>query len=130
MSEYELHVLITDHLRDMHGMIEFWVSATFAVIVARFVAGERLTRRVLQAMTVLYVMATLLSFTRYVLLLNRVTIYQAELVGAGMDPFEQQQPLYGMMATLVLGLYAGGTLAAVYFLMGRGWKLDGQTRPE
>ena len=129
MSEYELHVLITDHLRDMHGMMEFWVSATFAVIVARFVAGERLTHRVLWAMTVLYVMATLLSFTRYVLLLNRATIYQAELVRAGMSPFEQLQP-FGMMAALVLGLYAGGTLAAVYFLMGRGWKLDGQTRHE
>lgn len=65
MSEYELHVLITDHLRDMHGMIEFWVSATFAVIVARFVAGDRLSRRVLWVMAALYAMATLLSFTRF-----------------------------------------------------------------
>ena len=59
-----------------------------------------------------------------------VRIYQADLVGAGMSPFEQLQPLYGVMPALVLGLYAGGTLAAVYFLMGRGWKLDGQTRHE
>ncbi len=120
MSEYELHVLITDHLRDMHGMVEFWVSATFAVLVARFVAGERLTRGVLRVMAVLYVMATLLSFTRYFLLANRVRICQDELVRAGMSPFEQPQPLFGAMVLLVLGLYAVGTAAAVYFLMGRG----------
>ncbi len=74
MSEFELHVLISDNLRDMHSMIEFWVSATFAVIVARFVAVDRLGRRVLWVMAVLYVMATLLSFTRYSLLINRVGI--------------------------------------------------------
>lgn len=35
MSEYELHTLVSDNLRDMQGRIAVWVSATFAVIVAR-----------------------------------------------------------------------------------------------
>lgn len=126
MSEFELHVLITDHLRDMHGMIEFWVSATFAVIVARFVAVDRLSRRVLWVMAVLYAMATLLSFTRYMLLVNRVGIYQAELARLGLAPFEQPQPLAGTMAVLVLGLYGAGTVAAIYFLLGAGGRARAQ----
>lgn len=124
MSEYELHVLNTDHLRDMHGKIEFWVSATLAVIAAPFVAGDRLGRRVLSVMAALYVMATMLSFTRYSLLSNRVRIYQSDLVRLGLAPFEQPQPLFGSMAVLVIGLYLAGTIAAVYFLLGRSWKAN------
>jgi ammonia channel protein AmtB len=121
LSEFELHVLITDHLRDMHAMIEFWVSATFAVIVARFVAGDRLNRAALRAVAVLYFMATLLSFTRYNLLAWRMREYRNDLIEAGMRPFAQPQPQYGMMAVLVFGLYGLGTVATLYFLLGRRW---------
>jgi hypothetical protein len=99
---------------------------TFAVIVARFVAGDRLNPWALRAIAMLYFMATLLSFTRYGLLSLRVTTYRNELVLAGMLPFEQPQPQYATMFVLVVGLYGIGTLAALYFLLGRRW-VSGQT---
>ena len=53
MTEYELHSLIAEFVRDMDSMVEFWLSGTFAVIIARFVAGDALSRRTLWLMTVL-----------------------------------------------------------------------------
>jgi hypothetical protein len=44
MSEHELSGLVVQLFRDMDGMIQFWIQATFAVVVAVFIAGNRLSR--------------------------------------------------------------------------------------
>lgn len=65
MSEYELHSLIADLFGGMDSAVEFWISGTFAVVVARFIAGDALSRRTLWLVTLLYLAATGVSFGRF-----------------------------------------------------------------
>jgi hypothetical protein len=120
VTEFELHSLINDHYRDQLGMIQFWVSVTFAVIVARFVAGAYLRPGVLKTILVLYLMATGLSVARYSLLAARIAAYLAELETRGLSPVAQPPVLVNAMALFVVALPLTGTLATIYFLMGRG----------
>jgi hypothetical protein len=120
VTEFELHSLINDHYRDQLGMIQFWVSVTFAVIVARFVAGTYLRPGVLKTILVLYLMATGLSVARYALLAARIGAYLAELETKGFSPLPAPPVLTGAMVFFVIALPLTGTLATVYFLTGRG----------
>ena len=81
-------------------MVEFWLSGTFAVIVARFVAGHRLSRRVVSIMTLLYLMAVAFSLSRVVLVGARSFEYRARLLSMGFEEFYTPQ----------LGFVGGGHL--------------------
>ena len=119
MSEYELHSLINDLFRDGDHMVDFWLSGTFAVIVARFIAGHRLSRRVVSIMTLLYLMSVAYTLSRFVLVATRSFEYRARLVSMGFEEFyTPQSGFVGGSISLIL-LFVGGTAATVYFLLGR-----------
>jgi hypothetical protein len=117
MTEYELHSLINDLFRDMDHMVEFWLSATFAVIVARFVAGDTLSRGVIRIIAFLYLAATSLSITRYGLVAGRTGSYKDQLVAMGLEPFYQPAEQNRTMYVLILTLWFVGTGATLYFLL-------------
>ncbi len=119
MSEYELHSLINDLFRDGDHIVDFWLSGTFAVIVARFIAGHRLSRRVVSIMTLLYLMSVAYTLSRFVLVATRSFEYRARLVSMGFEEFYTPQlGFVGGSISLIL-LFVGGTAATVYFLLGR-----------
>ena len=119
MSEYELHSLINDLFRDGDHMVEFWLSGTFAVIVARFVAGHRLSRRVVSIMTLLYLLAATYTLSRIFLVGARSFEYRARLVSMGFEEFYTPQlGFVGGGVSLIL-LFVLGTTATVYFLLSR-----------
>ena len=121
MSEYELHALSTDLLRDMDHMIEFWLQGTFAVIVARFVGGQSLSRAFVRLIAILYLAATIMAFTRYGLASSRVGDYGELLVSQGYAPFSEPGPVsFPLIGLSFLILVLIGTLATVYFLLWHG----------
>ena len=71
---------------DQDGMIEFWLSATFAVIVARFVGGSALPRSVLRIMAFSYLVTSLLSVSRYGLAAGRSGVYREQVLSMGLEP--------------------------------------------
>ena len=118
MSEFELHGLIADLFRDMRGMTEFWLSGTFAVIVARFIAGDTLSRRTIWVMALLYLAVTGLSLSQITTVFLRNLDYQSQLTSMGLD-FFFPPGLVTLIAAFQFVLFFGGTVTIAYFLLGR-----------
>lgn len=119
MTEYELLSLVNDVFRDMDHMVEFWLSATFAVIVARHAASESLSDGVLWVIAFLYLAATAFSVTRYRLAAGRGEEYRERLTSLGFEAFWQPLEMERGMTFNVLALWIVGTLATLYFLLHR-----------
>ena len=83
MSEYELTSLVFNLFRDMDSMVEFWITATFALVVAVFVGRQYLSPRMLTVMAIIYLVASLQWVLRWVVLLRRSIHYRDELVRSG-----------------------------------------------
>lgn len=65
MTEVDLLPLFLDVNQDIDTQFQFWISITFAVLVASFVADERLSRVERGVMTVLYLGAAIIILERY-----------------------------------------------------------------
>ena len=89
-----------------------------AVIVARYIAGDMLSRRMIWGMTALYLVATGVTLSQFATDFFRNLDYQSRLTSMG---FEFFYPLSLVTSITVLqgALFVGGTVATVYFLLGR-----------
>jgi len=100
----------------MDAQFQFWVSITFAVIVAAFVAGKRLSRTLRVVISVLYLLATanltLLFIGDAGTALNALRVLAsgdaANLIG---------RPGSNLLLPTRACLLIVGTFAALYFLM-------------
>jgi hypothetical protein len=65
MTEADLLSLFFDVNQDIDTQFQFWISITFAVLVASFVADERLSRMERAVITALYLCAASIIYMRY-----------------------------------------------------------------
>lgn len=65
MTEVDLLPLFLDVNQDIDTQFQFWISITFAVLVASFVADERLSRIERRVITALYLCAAIIILARY-----------------------------------------------------------------
>lgn len=65
MTEVDLLPLFFDVNQDIDTQFQFWISITFAVLVASFVADERLSKFERRVITVLYLCAAMIILQRY-----------------------------------------------------------------
>jgi len=72
MTEADLLGLFLDVNQDIDTQFQFWISITFAVLVASFVADERLSRGERVLVTGLYLSAAAIVFFRYLSALTYV----------------------------------------------------------
>ena len=116
MSEHELTTLVYELFRDMDGQIEFWMQATFAVVVAAFFAGDRLSRGIRRAVAALYLIASLLAALRWTLFLRRTLSYRDEMIAAGYGDIPTDWWLVAPVTVLIQLMFVGGVIGTVYFL--------------
>ena len=116
MSEYELSSLVYELFRDMDSQIQFWMQATFAVVVAVFFAGERLPRGIRRVVAALYLVASVLAALRWLLVLRRVLSYRAQMVTAGYQDIPTDWWLVLPVTALIALMFLGGVTATMYFL--------------
>jgi hypothetical protein len=107
MTEYELTSVVFDLFRDMDSMIEFWIQATFAVVVAVFVAGNRLSRWMRRVIATLYLLASLIAALRWNVLGYRASLYRERLLEGG----------YRDIATSPAAIHVVTALIALMFLI-------------
>lgn len=117
MSEYELTVLVSELRRDMDSMIEFWMQATFAVVVAVFVAGDRLSRWIRGMIVGLYLIASLQAAVRWVLFVRRTDDYRERMAAQGFADMPTDWALVFIITALLFLMFAGGVLGTIYFVM-------------
>jgi hypothetical protein len=79
MTEYELISLVRATSTAVAADFEFFVGATFAVIVTSYVAGDKLTRLARIVLSLLYMTATVLFFLRYQTLVVQAQFFVGEL---------------------------------------------------
>ena len=116
MTEYELTSLVYDLFRDMDAQIEFWMQTTFAVVVAVYFAGHRLSLALRRFIAFLYLAASLQVALRWLLFLRRVIDYREQMAGLGMQDIPTTNALVGPVTLLLLAMFVGGVIGTVYFL--------------
>ena len=96
----------------MDTQFQYWMSVTFAVVVASFVAGERLSRPMRLLAAVLYLLASILLISRFWQFARTTRMYEIDLADAG-TPTTSAGSLIPITRLLLFGL---GTASALYFL--------------
>ena len=65
MTEFELIMVMGEIADDITDQFEFWIGITIAVVVACYSAGEKLSKRMRSCISILYFLACLLLYLRY-----------------------------------------------------------------
>ncbi len=114
MPEIEfLSILLQVHA-DLDAQFQFWISITLAVLIASFVAGEKLSPVARVVIMVLYLSAIAVFFMRYQRALDYfyyvLELYETQGVsnprtGAGIAPLRRTVFLLGSVVTAVSILF-------------------------
>lgn len=115
MSEYELTSLVYEVFRDMDRLFEFWLTCTFAVIVARFVGGNRLSRPLLWLVAIAYFATAVRWAMRWFILTVRASEYRERLVASGFADIPQARGPIVASESILVYLFLIATVATVYF---------------
>jgi len=122
MTEFEIRVLMYEETQIAVGEFEFWVTASFAVIVAGYYAFRHLEQNLQRTVIWLYLATATVFILRWFVSMYKMYEYNIALAKLGVDVGLQIGPA---LATLVQsGLMLLGTLAVISFLKRVG-KLSG-----
>ena len=100
----------------MDAQFQFWVSITFAVIVAAFVARSRLSRTLRILISLLYLLATV-NLTVLFFGDAATGVYALSVLDNGDAANLILRPGSNLLVPTRAGLFVLGTLSALYFLM-------------
>ena len=65
MTEFELNELVLLVSSNINDQFEFWMAATFAVVIVSYTAGRRLALWARAAIAILYVVTVAMLYLRY-----------------------------------------------------------------
>ncbi len=129
MSEYELSNLIFGLFRDMDSMVEFWITATLAIVAAVFLGRRHLSPRMLGVLAAIYLVVSVQWTLRWILLLRRTMHYRDELVRLGHPDIPTDWLLVGVITALLAGMVVLGVYAVLLFISRGRASVDGE-QPE
>jgi hypothetical protein len=111
-SPAELAELFILEQSEINQQFEFWLTVTFAVIVASFVAGKKLVHKLRVVAASLYVLSVIVFLSRWYYAANDAEMFKSALNEVGVLV---QTPWVTLFARLTL--ITAGTLAALVFLL-------------
>jgi hypothetical protein len=111
VSTVELLELILASEQFIDAQIEFWLTVTFATIVASFAGDKHLTTSNRIIISVLYLLATVLFMSRWYYEFTDLEIYFGLLGQRGVFP---EEPLITIVSRVILVVV--GTVATLYFV--------------
>ena len=116
MDQYslaELTELYFSATTSMDAQFQFWLSVTFAVVIAGFIAGDRLTKKLSYLAAILYGLATFVLIARFIDAAIFPGMLRDSILEAGVEiPNFNSVVVVARFSLLILG-----TLAALYFLL-------------
>ena len=116
MTEYELGQTFIEYINTLNQLSEFWLSISFAVVVAATYAPERLERKFFTLIWVGYLAASIIVFLNRINLSLMLFAFISENTKAGAAP-PPINPIIGPMAgggNFLLMLL--GTVGVVYYV--------------
>lgn len=120
-SPAELAELFILEQSEINLQFEFWLTVTFAVIVASFVAGEQLVHKLRVAAAFLYILAVVVFLSRWYYAANDAELFKTALNEAGVAMNTPWVTLFSRSLLVLLG-----TTATLMFLL----KKELYTRPD
>ena len=112
MSTAELTELYLTMQSSISTQFEYWLTVTFAIVVARFVAGTRLNRKLRFGLALLYALACAVLLSRWTYSGLDMTSFRAALLESGVVLIT---PWVTIISRLLL--FTLGTAASLYFLV-------------
>ena len=105
MSPYEIAELVISVTGQMDSLFNYWMSASFAVIVSSYIGKDHFNYSITLSISVLYVLASVMFVARY-FAMGTLILYYTELAGSALPPqFIAASPIIGItrVPTFVLG---------------------------
>jgi hypothetical protein len=111
MSEFELNTLLIEYSAAIDSQFNFWMAATFAIVIASHTTGDKLNRPGRLGLVLLYLLACSVFYLRYLGAVDQVTYAIEQLLELGR---QSPSPELGIATRLVRQmLLAIGTIFAV-----------------
>ncbi|MBL4573749.1 MAG: hypothetical protein JKY86_11835 [Gammaproteobacteria bacterium] len=112
MSTYELAELVISVTGQMDSLFNYWMSASFAVLVSSYIGKEHFNYSITLSISVLYFLASMMFVARYYAMTTLIINY-TELAGASLPAqFVATSPIIGI--TRVFTFLVGFIIAEIY----------------
>ena len=112
LSPAELLEFIMLHESVIDSQLQFWMTATFGIVVASFAARDVLTHRMRLIVSGLYLVATFVFASRWLYAVLDILVYATALSDVGIT---MPVPFATIVGRIVLMSF--GTLVTVYFVI-------------
>lgn len=116
MSQELVYEVLYDSLSLADSILQLWVTVTFAVIVATFIAGDRLGRIMYRLVSNLYAFYALVLFTRYGSSAFQIFHYRNILDERGFEPWPVPYWVSIVIGSGTFLLMFAGTIATIWFM--------------
>ena len=113
MSVSELYQTLYVVLEAADRLIEFWLSASFAIVVATFLAAGRLNKALFGLITVTYTLVSVQMFLRWWLNLTKFVEIRTQLIDRG-EPYNLILSISG--GYIQIAIFVIGTFGTLYFV--------------
>src|SRR5215510_4560507 len=130
MSQQSIYNTLYAALSLTDSIFQIWLTLTFAVLVATYVAERRFHRSMYQLVSILYALASVVLFTRFASAAHQAFYYKNLLVTRGFEPWPVPNFVSLIIGVGSLGLLFAGTVATLWFVRST-WKrgqLNGGTQ--
>jgi hypothetical protein len=106
MSPFELAELIINVTGQMDSLFNYWMSASFAVLISSYIAKEHFNYIITLTISVLYFLASVMFLSRYYAM-TTLLLHYMEMAGDSLPPhFISASPIIGITRapTFVIGV--------------------------
>jgi uncharacterized membrane protein (DUF485 family) len=110
MSTFEAADLIISVTGQMDSLFNYWMSASFAVLISSYIGKEHFNHSITLSISVLYFLASLMFLARYYAM-SILIIYYTELAGSSLpSEFLAASPIIGITRapTFIIGFIITG----------------------
>jgi hypothetical protein len=98
------------------SIFQIWLTVTFAVIVAAYLAGDRIGAFMYYLISGLYSLAALVLITRFVSAAYQIYHYRDSLVAYGFEPWPVPPLVTQIIGAGTFILLTGGSIATLWFV--------------
>jgi small-conductance mechanosensitive channel len=116
MSEESIYSTLYAALSLTDSIFQIWLTLTFAVLVATYVAERRFHRSMYRLVSILYALASAVLFTRFASAAYQAFHYKNLLVIRGFEPWPVPNFVSLIIGVGSLGLLFAGTVATLWFV--------------
>ena len=116
MTEYELSALILGVSENFTPIVQFWVSISFAVVVATFITSNRFNLNIIRLMAFLYILSSMYLAGIYISEAFKVSYYFQQLQSGGFETNHLRNPASLTSLALCALLFIGGLAGTLYFM--------------